>query len=71
MAKITITDAKNEIMGEWIDGDDSGFNADFCVEAKELPSGLVWGIITALRVAREAENDVREKRLRRPGWGAA
>ena len=60
MAKITVTDSKNEIMGEWIDGDLSGFNADRCIKAHELPTGLIWGIITALRVAREAEADVHE-----------
>ncbi len=62
MAKITITDAKNEIMEEWIDGDDSGFDADTCIENGTLPAGLIFGIICGLRRAREAEAAVRQNK---------
>lgn len=61
MAKITITNAENEIIEEWIDGGESDFDADTCIEANELPAGLILGILVALRQARESEAAVRQQ----------
>lgn len=62
MAKITITDARNEIMGEWIDGDEDGVrDADVCVKNWKLPWDLAAEICGALEKARKAEAAVRER----------